>query len=95
MAALCVSAVITLIIAGVWATVFFRGTAKDIVSANVGVKKIVSGIDKSPIAAFGESTTRVWASIMEQFGELKSVVESLEKVSAPPQNATSTSENML
>ncbi|MEK7185385.1 MAG: hypothetical protein AAB726_02060 [Patescibacteria group bacterium] len=99
LAALCVSAVVTIVIAGVWATVFFRGTAREIVSADIGVDKIVSGIDKSPVAAFSESTTRVWTSIMEQFGELKSAVESLEKVSAPPENATSTAtsteENML
>lgn len=94
MAALCVSAAVTFIIAGIWVTVFFRGTAKEIVSADVGVEKIVNGIDKSPVAAFGESTTRVWSSIREQFGQLKSAVESLESLESL-EKATSTAENML
>ena len=93
MAAICVSAAVTLIIAGVWATVFFRGSAGEIVSAPSSIAsdiaaKGVESVEKSPIGAFSESTSRVWQSLVEQFSQLKASVESLE-------NATSTSENVI
>lgn len=90
--ALLVSAIITLIIAGVWATIFFRNNLNKNTAEKIVTAAAVDVKQTSPITAIGESAVQLWQSVTEQFGAVKDSLESLEEAA---QKATSTEENVL
>lgn len=75
-AAICVASAVTLVIATVWGTVFFSGSAEQLAVAPAAIAS--SEIAEGPIASFGESTVRVWQSLVEEFSQVVGTFENLD-----------------
>jgi len=82
-AALSISAGVTVIIALIWGTVFFRSTVKE-------VGAVPAEIKKGPIQAIGESTGRAWTAITDQFKKIGEDLENIEKSIATSTDPTTT-----
>ena len=75
-AAICVASSVTLVIAVVWTTVFFSGSAEQLAAAPAAIAS--SEVAEGPIASFGESTVHAWQSLVEQFSQVVGTFENLE-----------------